>query len=49
MAMGVNDLDTDKLNVSSAAHDIDLFRWMTSEDIVDVDDCAATAANQVDP
>lgn len=34
--LAVNDFDAEKLIVSSAAHDIDLFRWMTGEDIVDV-------------
>ncbi|WP_173007963.1 Gfo/Idh/MocA family protein [Mycolicibacterium sp. P1-18] len=34
--LAVNDFDADKLITSSAAHDIDLFRWLTGEDIADV-------------
>ncbi|CAN5508856.1 Gfo/Idh/MocA family oxidoreductase [soil metagenome] len=34
--LAVNDFDAEKLITSSAAHDIDIFRWLTNENVAEV-------------
>jgi myo-inositol 2-dehydrogenase / D-chiro-inositol 1-dehydrogenase len=44
--LAVNSFDAQKLIVNTASHDIDLFRWLTGEEITEVSSTAKTSQDQ---